>query len=96
MELRDGINNYLDISIGHIKKSDADLLGDDETCLVRDGYDYGYWVLVHTDPDSADMDRYGYSEEFQKLVDTAREMGVSWLRLGGDGFIYDDLPMFDW
>jgi hypothetical protein len=87
-------------STGHITKNDADLLKKDDCPVVVYDYEYGYFVYVGGDrlcnTDKENILKYGFSKEFYNLLKLAAKNDCKHLALDCDGFVYADLPTFDW
>lgn len=89
--------------IGHVPKSDIDLLekaNESSGVISADEYQFGWRIYISLRKDCVEDDdksikREGYSEAFQNLVKLTRQLECSWLVLDEDGMEYD-LPRFDW
>lgn len=90
-------------STGHILKTDTMLLNkehDSENPLVVYKYEYGWFVYVgggrlgKTEQDR--IHAYGYSKALLDLILLAGKNDCKFLALDADGFVYSDLPTFDW
>jgi len=87
-------------STGHITKRDTELLDKDDCPLVVYKYEYGWFVYVGGDrlgpTDKKNMLAYGLSEALFDLLVLAGKNDCKFLALDADGFVYADLPTFDW
>jgi len=88
-------------STGHITKTDRNLLdcGEDRPICVYK-YDYGWFVYVGGDrltpTDRKNLKENGFSDTFLHLLEMAGKNECKFLALDADGFVYSDLPTFDW
>lgn len=103
------IYNYLDISSGHISKSDAESLDVDavrtrnaEPNLIVFKYPEGWFVNVpQGEPDSMGIEdeealAEDYSPEMLDLLRMAIYNDCCFVRIDADGNVYDNLPRFEW
>lgn len=92
------------LSTGHITKRDAemlDLVADDKRHLapfiIYPHGEYGWLInAVQTSFDLEQIERDGYSQDFQRLLQDAEKHGYSWLLLDRDGTAYPNYPTHDW
>jgi hypothetical protein len=105
-----GINKYLDISTGHIKETDDQILTamvnkvevTDDIMLNVYGHAYGYWVHVHSDiKDQADEYKKhlldsGFSINLVNILYHADAMGCTFVNFDCDGLKYEGIEIFDW
>jgi hypothetical protein len=96
------IQKVLDISTGHITKSDSLLLsdasrGESENPIVTYKYDYGFLVAVQDERGVySQAKKYGFSNQFIKIMRMALKLKLSFVKFDGDAIAYDDLKFFDW
>jgi len=87
-------------STGHITKRDAELLDKDDCPLTVYKYEYGWFVYTggdwFTKKDKENILAYGHSEAIYNLLVLASKNECKFLALDADGFVYADLPTFDW
>jgi len=91
-----------DVSTVHIAESDAKLLGGGHPLVVTYEYPEGWWLHVDSDLGD-DQDKVmkelleaGFSPAFTHLLSVARRHNVDWIRLDGDGEIYEYLSQHHW
>ena len=100
------VTKNLDISTGHISRTDAALL---DVCARNTGmppvivykYDEGYFVYVTDDEGSfidtvATVKTAGFSREFVDVLKLARANGCKYAQIDRDGEIYKDTRVFNW
>lgn len=93
----------LDVSTGHITKTDAEKLENDAAVVfggdcptskvIVENFRYGYNVHVLLDCDVASIP---YSENFKKILKFSAKNGASWVRFDRDGETYQQFETFDW
>ena len=95
----------LDVSTGHISKSDADLLAasvkdSKSPLIVYDKTGYGWFVFVPSDQGIDEQEsnylEIGLSKAFLNLMRFAEASGCQWIMFDCDGMTYDSLEKFDW
>ncbi len=94
------INKIFTCSTGHITKEDADLLRASDD-IPSAHYEFGDFIPVPSDEDLykdllARCSSDGYSKEFIRLLEIAKENDCVYLQLDCDGETYEDLPEFSW
>lgn len=89
-------------STGHISLEDDQLL---KMATERDPlgvyvYEYGYFIYTgageYTDEEFTAVKAAGYSDALINLIKLAVQNDCKFLCLDADGFVYEDLPKFDW
>lgn len=96
------IGTILDVSTGHITKSDYGLL--DDAFVTKEGtftvYKYEEGYFIHISPDTnkntyQQAEKEGYSEDFINLTRIAFNLKCWFLRLDCDGIVYPELPFHE-
>lgn len=104
-----GIYTYMDCSMVHITKNDADLLQaaadgleifEGFRCMAPLVYpfpaEYGFMVHVIDDDELLALHhKAGFSAAFMALLTYARKYQCWWLRLDPDGEVFDEFPSFE-
>lgn len=89
-----------EVSTAHITENDDNIMNRDDCPVSAYKYEYGYFVYTgagsYTEEDFRAFAKAGLSEAFIALVRLALKNGCKFLCLDCDGFVYDDLPKFDW
>jgi hypothetical protein len=89
-------------STAHISVEDNELLKrpTDRDIFAVYTYDYGYFIYTgageYTDDEFTAAKNAGYSDALINLIKLAAKNDCKFLNLDADGFVYDDLPPFDW
>lgn len=105
-----GVSKHLEISTGHIKETDDQILMaivnkvevTNEIMLTVNGHDYGYWVHVQLDiKDQADEYKKhlldsGFSRNLVNILYNAYAMGCIYVNFDKDGRQYEGIEVFDW
>jgi len=89
----------LDACTAHITKQDSKLLDNRDCPLAVHNTDYGWLVYCGSDSDKNVRDGlkwFGFSLAFIELFMYARREGYKWLDLDCDGWVYEELPKFEW
>ena len=101
------ILRLLDLSTGHLKQSDAQLLSRN-ALLIEDAptriisHDYGWFVnIVEESIDELnermnDFTKLSYSDEFIVIYKHAVMHNCSWINFDQDGELLDNLAQFNW
>ena len=106
MKTKYEIQKVLVVSTGHITADDNNSLlhypynpQDLSHSLIVDSFEYGYNIYVNLDknePKIEDSPDWNYSDALKKLMQLARSLGCTYLKLDRDGETYDDLESFEW
>lgn len=95
------------ISTAHITRGDSKSFDEapdqdmDGGWLLVEKHQYGYWCCVPRDDASFEeyvenLRKLGYSAAFRGLLRMAKDQGINWVNLDGDGYVIEGLPTFEW
>ena len=86
------IGTFMVFSTRHISQEDAEQLTQDPGRFAADEYQFWVWTGY------VDEDPYGprLSPTVRNLLTIAKAEGCTYIRLDGDGPVYEDLPQFEW
>jgi hypothetical protein len=86
------IGTFMVFSTRHISQEDADQLTQDPGSFAADEYQFWVWTGYE------DENSYGpeLSLTVRNLLKIAKAEGCTYIRLDGDGPVYEDLPQFEW
>jgi len=98
------IYKYADVSTGHMKQEDSELLhdlGDARFPMSVAEYEHGFFIPLPTLEDfhdhvKADLLKAGMSDAFCNLCEHCIKAGCFVIRLDTDGGDIEELPKFDW
>jgi len=101
------IAKCFEVSSCHISKHDCEHLKRDSKdtshnpTLIIYPFDYGYFVFAAWEKEvdeeiQVSLYKEGYSKEFAKLLQVARQHGCKYLQIDEDGVEYEDLHVFNW
>ena len=86
------IGTFMVFSARHISQEDAERLTQDPGRFAADEYQFWVWTgYAGENPYGS-----GLSLTVRKLLQIAEAAGCSYVRLDGDGPVYEDLPQFEW
>jgi hypothetical protein len=93
---------YLDVSTGHLTTRDVDLLTGISSGKVVDGvpaiilgHEHGFIVNVASVKTEEQLVKFGFSEDFARLIEHAKEKGASFVDLDADADYVPGLSIFD-
>ena len=86
------IGTFMVFSTRHISHEDAEQLPQDPGRFAADEYQFWVWTgYAAKDPCGPDL-----SPTVRNLLKIAKAEGCTYIRLDGDGPVYEDLPQFQW
>jgi hypothetical protein len=83
---------FMVFSTRHISKEDAEQLTENPGLFAAD--EHQFWVWTGYAEDSPYLP--ALSPTVKKLLTIAKAGHCTYIRLDGDGPVYEDLPQFDW
>ena len=86
------IGTFMVFSTRHISQEDAEQLTQDPGRFAADEYQFWVWTGYEDENPCGP----GLSPTVRKLLKIAKAEGCTYIRLDGDGPVYEDLPQFEW